>query len=85
MKNPKYLHDNGIPHVLYQCYFDSDGIDVMTIKDIVEDSKSGKELCDKLNRVQSKHKWEVDRETSEKVRLKSFDPMGNVMYFTCEK
>lgn len=86
MRNPEYLHKNGIGHVLYQCYFNSDKCDVMKINDIVENSTTGEELARELNKVQSKHIWTVDRETDSKVRLISKpDSLGNYMYFTCDK
>lgn len=86
MKNPQYYNGNRIPYAWTNLNFIDRNINVVTIMDIIEDSKDGATLVAelrKLNMVQND--WSIDKETDLKVRLKHTDRLGNVTYIECEK
>lgn len=61
-------------------------IDVVTIMDIIEDSKNGNELVKEFAKLNMVHNnWVIDKETDLKVRIKHTDQLGNVTYIECEK
>lgn len=86
MLNAKYYNGSGIPYAWTNLNFIDRNINVITVKDIIEDSKTGIELVTELGKLNMVHnKWSVDRETDHKVRIKNTDTLGNVTYIECEK
>lgn len=86
MKNPKYYNASRIPYSWTNLNFIDRNINVVTIMDIIEDSKNGEELVKELGKLNMVHNtWVVDRETDAKVRIKHIDALGNVTYIECEK
>lgn len=86
MKNPKYYNGNRIPYAWSNLNFIDRNINVITIMDIIEDSKSGAELVKELGKLNMVHNtWIIDRETDTKVRIKHTDKLGNVTYIECDK
>lgn len=86
MKNAKYYNGNRTRYAWSNLNFIDRNINVVTIMDIIEDSKTGNELIMQLGKLKMVHnKWTIDRETDTKVRLKNSDVLGNVSYIECEK
>lgn len=86
MKNAKYYNGQNIPYSWSNLNFIDRNINVVTVKDIIEDSKNGNELVKELGKLNMVHnKWSVDRESDTKVRIKNVDMLGNVTYIECEK
>ncbi len=84
MKNPKLMTVNGISESLSNLYF-GENCSVFSIMDATEDSLTGKELAEKLNKLKLFSKFTVDRETPEYARLITTDCFGNKHYFQAEK
>ena len=86
MKNPKYYNGRGILYSWSNLNFIDRNINVVTVMDIIEDSKNGEELVRELGKLRMVHNtWIIDRETDTKVRIKHTDYLGNVTYIECEK
>lgn len=84
MKNPVLKTSNGIREALENLWYRNE-CSIAHIEDAVEDSKTGKELMEKLNNLNLFRKFTLDRETDTRVRLKSVDHLGNVSYFEATK
>lgn len=82
MKNPRLRTDRGIAEAL--CNLCS-RCSVTDIEDAVEDSQTGAELLNKLSKLSLSRKIALDRETDDKVRLKTIDFCGNVGYLEATK
>ena len=86
MKNAKYYNGHDISYAWTNLNFIDRNINVTTVKDIIEDSKTGNELVKELGKLNMVYnKWMVDRETDKKVRIKNVDQLNNVTYIECEK
>lgn len=82
MKNPRLITDRGVREALSSlCCRCS----ITDIEDAVEDSQTGTELLNKLNKLSLARKLTLDRETDTKVRLKTVDFCDNIGYFEVTK
>ena len=61
--------------------YDSSKCSVVEILDAVEDSKTAKELVSRLNNLNLRIEFKIDRTTAEYVRLKYRTSYGSVCYF----
>ena len=85
MKKPSYYNALNIPYSWQNLNFTGED-NVITVMDAIEDSKNGKELCERLKNIKMVHNtWKVDRESDKSVRIYHVDTMGNITYITCEK
>lgn len=84
MKNPTLRTSRGQAEALQNLWYNN-RCTIADIEDAVEDSRNGKELVTKINKLNLLRKFTLDRETETKVRLKSIDALGNVSYFEAEK
>ncbi len=84
MKNPELLTENGIPENL-ATLFTKDNCTVIAIQDAVEESVTGTELANNLNKLQLLSKFYLDRETVEYARLITTDCFGVKHYFKAWK
>ncbi len=84
MKNPELTTPNGIPESLTNLFY-RDYCNVMAIQDATEDSVTGAELVEKLNKLRLFSKFTLDRETQEYARLITVDCWGNTHYFKAWK
>lgn len=75
---------NGIPEALSNLWYGSES-SVTEITDAVEDAKEAKDLLRRLGRLKLLRKFQIDRETPTKVRLKSTDWLGNISYLEIRK
>ncbi len=82
MKNPRLKTSQGVALALSNL---CNTCHITDIEDAVADSKSGSELVFRLNHIGINEKFTLDRETDEKVRLKSIDCWGNVHYLEATK
>ena len=82
MKCPRLRTDRGISEALSNL---CSRCSVTDIEDAVEDSQTGAELLNKLNKLSLSRKIALDRETDTKVRLKTIDFCGNVGYLEVTK
>lgn len=86
MRNPKYYNSNKIPYAWSNLNFIGKSDNIITVLDVIEDSKSGAELVEELGKVNMVHNtWVVDRETDTKVRIKHTNRLGNITYIECDK
>lgn len=70
---------NGIPEALSNLWYRTDS-SVVEIQDAVEDARDGKDLLRRLGRMKLLRRFTLDRETEQKIRLKSTDCWGNISY-----
>lgn len=84
MKNPIFKNSSGMREAFSNMWY-SNACSIAEIEDAVEDSNNGMELVNKLNNLKLFYKFELDRETDTKVRLKTNDCWGNVHYFEATK
>ena len=84
MKNPELLTANGIPEAL-SIMFHKDNCNVVAIQDATEDSVTGSELVENLNKLRLFSRFRLDRETNEYARLITTDCWGNTHYFKAWK
>ncbi len=84
MRKPSLRTSNGIPEAMSNLWYGNEH-SIVEIEDIVEDSKTGAELVNGLNKLNLFRKFTLDRETDKKVRLKAVDSLGNVSYFEATK
>ena len=84
MKNAVLKTSNGIRESLSNLWYGEE-CSVAQIEDVVEDSRTGVELVNRLNNLKLFRKFTLDRETDTKVRLKSVDSLGNISYFEADK
>ena len=84
MKNPKLKTSTGIKEAISNLWYHNE-CSIADIEDAVEDSATGVELVNNINRLKLLRKFTLDRETDAKVRLKSVDMLGNISYFEVEK
>lgn len=84
MRNAVLKTSNGIMEAMSNLWYRNE-CSIAQIEDVVEDSTSGVELMNGLNRLNLFRKFVIDRETDKKVRLKAVDTFGNVSYFEAIK
>lgn len=84
MKNPTLRTSTGISEALCNLWYEN-RCSIVEIEDVVEDSMSGIELMNGLNKLNLFDKFTLDRETDKKVRLKCVDAFGNSHYFEATK
>ncbi len=84
MKNPELINENGMPENL-AIMFHKDNCTVIAIQDVTEDSITGDELVENLNKLRLFSRFRLDRETSEYVRLITIDCWGKTHYFKAWK
>ena len=84
MKNPTLRTSRGQAEALQNLWYNN-RCTIADIEDAVEDSRNGKELVTKINKLNLLRKFTLDRETETKVRLKSIDALGNISYFEAGK
>ena len=84
MKNPELITIHGVKESLSVLY-NNDNCNVITILDTIEEASSSSELLNKLNALKLLHKFSLDRETSDYVRLVTTDYLGNRHYLKAEK
>ncbi|MBR1437274.1 MAG: hypothetical protein IJ587_01935 [Synergistaceae bacterium] len=84
MKNPELLTANGIPEAL-SIMFHKDNCSVIAIQDATEESVTGSELVENLNKLRLFSRFRLDRETNEYARLITTDCWGNTHYFKAWK
>lgn len=70
---------NGIPEALSNLWYAAES-SVVEIQDAVEDARDGKDLLRRLGRMKLLRRFTLDRETEQKIRLKSTDCWGNISY-----
>ena len=84
MKNPELMTENGEAENL-AILFHKDYCNVIAIQDATEESVTGTELVEKLNKVRLFSLFRLDRETSEYARLVTTDCWGKTHYFKAWK
>ena len=84
MKNPQLMTLHGVKESLSVLYL-NDNCNVITILDTIEDASSSPELVTKLNCLKLLHKFSIDREKNDYVRLVTTDYLGNKHYLKVEK
>ena len=84
MKNPILTTSNGIKESFSNLYYGGE-CSIPAILDVVEDSSTGSELVNKLNKLKLVEKFRLDRETPTYVRLVTTDCFGNQHYFKADK
>jgi hypothetical protein len=67
------------------CDLARDRDDTVKIYDAVEDAKSGADLAKRLNALQLKVRWTLDRDGPTTVRLRGKDVYGNTRFFIAKK
>lgn len=70
---------NGIPEALSNLWYGTES-SVVEIQDAVEDARDGKDLMRRLAGMKLLRRFTLDRETEQKIRLKSTDCWGNISY-----
>lgn len=70
---------NGIPEALSNLWYGTES-SVVEIQDAVEDARDGKDLLRRLGKMKLLRRFTLDRETEQKIRLKSTDCWGNISY-----
>lgn len=84
MRNPVLRTAYGDREALCNLWYGNES-SIAEIEDAVADSKTGTELCAKLNKLKLFNKFTLDRENDLMVRLKQVDCWGNVHYFHAAK
>lgn len=84
MKNPELITANGLKEEL-SIMFHKDNCNVIEILDATEDSVTGLELVENLNKLRLFSRFRLDRETAEYARLITIDCFGNTHYFKAWK
>ena len=84
MKNPEIFDLNGMPESL-SIMFHKDNCSVIAIQDATEESVTGADLAEKLNKLRLIGRFYLDRETAEYARLIMTDPFGRTHYFRAWK
>ena len=84
MKNPELMNENGVSESL-SIMFHKDNCTVIAIQDATEESVTGSDLVEKLNKLRLFSRFSLDRETAEYARLITIDCFGNTHYFKAWK
>ena len=84
MKDPEIMDVNGVPESL-SIMFHKDNCSVIAIQDATEESVTGAELVEQLNKLRLFSRFELDRETKEYARLVTTDCWGKIHYFRAWK
>ena len=84
MNNPVLITEDGVNEKLSSLYH-KDNCTVIKIIDVAEESSTGAELADNLNRLTLFSRFTLDRETDKYARLVTTDCFGNRHYFIAEK
>ena len=77
--NIKLYTANGIPEALSNLWYGTDS-SVVELQDAVEDARDSKDLLQRLGKMKLLRRFTIDRETEQKIRLKSTDCWGNISY-----
>ena len=83
MHNAHYTTSSMIPCAMCDLAWDRE--DTINILDAVEDAKDGKDLVKRLNALNLRVRWTLDRETDKSVRLRGKEPMENTRFFFANK
>ena len=84
MKNPEIMDVNGEAESL-SIMFHKDNCSVIAIQDAVEESVTGADLVEKLNKLRLFSRFQLDRETKDYARLITTDSWGKTHYFRAWK
>lgn len=84
MKNPVLITEHGVSENLSSLYY-KDNCTVIKILDTAEESTTGAELADGLNKLRLFSRFSVDRETPKYARLVTTDCFGDKHYLMAEK
>ena len=83
MHNAHYTTASMMPCFMGDLPWERD--DTVKVYDAVEDAKDGKDLVKRLNALNLRVKWTLDRETDKSVRLRGKEPMENTRFFFAYK
>ena len=75
---------HGVAETLSSLY-NKDNCNVITILDTIEESDTSEKLVANLNKLKLLHKFTLDRETPDYVRLVTTDYLGNRHYLKAIK
>ena len=84
MENIRLVTARGARESLSSLWYASDA-DLMQIYDAIEDSKTASEIISKLNKLNLLRKFSFYKETSDEIRVKGIDSMGNTSYLIIPK
>lgn len=84
MKNPEVMDEKGDLEHLSGLFY-KDNCSVIAIQDATEESVTGADLAEKLNKLRLIGRFYLDRETAEYARLIMTDPFGRTHYFRAWK
>ena len=84
MKKPELINENGEPESL-SIMFHKDNCTVIAIQDATEESVTGADLVEKLNKLRLFSRFSLDRETAEYARLVTVDCWGKTHFFKAWK
>ena len=82
--NIRLFTANGIPEALSNLWYGTD-CSVVEIQDAIEDAKNAADLLRRIQKMKLLRKVALDRETEQKVRLKTTDCWGNISYLEIRK
>lgn len=83
MHNAHYTTASMIPCSMSDLPLERD--DTIKVYDAVEDAKNGPDLVKRLNALNLRVRWTLDRETDKSVRLRGKEPLGNTRFFFAYK
>lgn len=83
MRNPVLFNGSGTP-LSWGFIYDDRKCCVMDILDAIEDATNEMELQDNINSLNLYVYFDIDRVTSDYVRLKAWDTLGNIRYIKAE-
>ena len=84
MRNPEVMDEKGDPEHLSGLFY-KDNCTVIAIQDATEESVTGADLVEKLNKLRLFSRFQLDRETKEYARLITTDSWGKTHYFRAWK
>jgi len=76
----RFFTHTGMNSALQNLWYPANACSVVEIDDAVEDARDAQDLVKRLNQLRITHKFQLDRETEAKVRLRNTDSFGNVSY-----
>jgi hypothetical protein len=84
MKTPELFTTDGTTESLSTMFY-KNNCSIVAIQDAIEESRTGGDLAERLNKLKLFSKFQVDRETPEYVRLITVDCWGNTHYLKAWK
>ena len=84
MKTPELFTTDGTTESLSTMFY-KNNCSIVAIQDAIEESLTGADLAERLNKLKLFSKFQVDRETAEYVRLITVDCWGNTHYLKAWK